>query len=290
VGQAWSGPAFGGTDGASCRSIQPQLHRARPEPECHARQGVQDLLKKRIDVLLVERGLAQSRAQAQALLMSGRVRWGERRLDKPGTLVPASAELNVRAATRFVSRGGAKLEGALEALGVQVAGAVAVDIGASTGGFTDCLLQRGAARVFAVDVGRGQLAPKLRADPRVVVMERTNARYLSAQDFDTAIDLVVADASFISLDRLLPAIADLLPAEGRLLALVKPQFEAGPAQARRARGVIRDHSVRETAIAKAKKGMERHGFELLGECDSPLRGPKGNLERFVLARRCAAAG
>jgi 23S rRNA (cytidine1920-2'-O)/16S rRNA (cytidine1409-2'-O)-methyltransferase len=254
-------------------------------PAATPQENGQDLVKKRVDVLLVERGLARSRAQAQALLMSGRVLWGERRVDKPGTLVPASAELNVRAATRFVSRGGAKLEGALEAMRVQVAGAVAVDIGASTGGFTDCLLQHGAARVFAVDVGRGQLAPKLRADPRVVVMERTNARYLSAQDFDTAIDLVVADASFISLDRLLPAIADLLPAEGRLLALVKPQFEAGPEQARRARGVIRDSRVREAAIAKAKTAIERHGFELLADCDSPLRGPKGNLERFILARR-----
>jgi 23S rRNA (cytidine1920-2'-O)/16S rRNA (cytidine1409-2'-O)-methyltransferase len=240
-------------------------------------------VKKRADVMLVELGLAASRSQAQALLLAGQVFWGERQVDKPGTSLPAEARLVVRGGERFVSRGGTKLEGALETLGVQVANATCVDIGASTGGFTDCVLQRGAARVFAVDVGHGQLAPELRGDPRVVVMERTNARDLQPADFDAAIDLVLVDASFISLTALLPAIARVLAPGGRLLALVKPQFEAGRAAASRGRGVIRDPAVREAAIARIRDALPASGFAVLGECDSPLAGPKGNLERFVFA-------
>jgi 23S rRNA (cytidine1920-2'-O)/16S rRNA (cytidine1409-2'-O)-methyltransferase len=242
-------------------------------------------VKRRVDQLLVDRGLAPSRAKAQALLLAGQVFSGEQRIEKPGTLVPEDIELTVRAGDRFVSRGGDKLEGALAALDIDVRGAVAVDIGASTGGFTDCLLQRGATRVFAIDVGHGQLAEKLRTDPRVESRERTNARFLEASDFPVPIDLVVVDASFIGLDKLLPAIARLLAPGGRLIALVKPQFEAGRDEARRHRGVIRDPETRERAIAGARAAVVAHGFEPIAECDSPLPGPKGNLERFLVARR-----
>ena len=166
--------------------------------------------RKRADLLLVERGLAESRTRAQALLLAGRVYSGEQRIEKSGTLLPADIELEVRGKERFVSRGGHKLEGALDALGLDVQGAVAIDVGASTGGFTDCLLQRDAARVYAVDVGQGQLAKKLGDDPRVVVMDRTNARHLEAEQFAEPIDLIVIDASFISLDKLMPALGRLL--------------------------------------------------------------------------------
>jgi 23S rRNA (cytidine1920-2'-O)/16S rRNA (cytidine1409-2'-O)-methyltransferase len=242
-------------------------------------------MKERADVLLVSRGLAQSRTQAQRLLMAGRVYWGERRIDKAGTLVPTDAELQVREGQRFVSRGGTKLEGALAALQANVEHLVCADIGASTGGFTDCLLQRGAERVYAIDVGRGQLSEKLRADARVVVMEGVNARCLRAADFLEPIDLITVDASFISLEKLLPALADILRKHGHLLALVKPQFEAGRKEASRGRGVIRDPAVREAAIARVRAAVAAAGFEVLGECESQLAGPKGNLERFILAVR-----
>jgi len=242
-------------------------------------------MKQRADLLLVERSLASSRSQAQALIMAGRVFSGERRIEKAGELVRSDAELAVRATNAFVSRGGEKLDHALETLRIVVTGAIAVDVGASTGGFTDCLLQRGAARVYAVDVGHGQLAQKLRSDPRVVVMERTNARHLDEASFPDPISLVVVDASFIGLDKLLPAISRFLSAGGHLVALVKPQFEAGRAEARQARGVIRDPAVRQAAIANARTAIVDAGFEVLGACDSTLPGPKGNVEHFVYARR-----
>ncbi len=242
-------------------------------------------MRKRADVLLVERELAANRSRAQALLLAGRVYSGPRRIDKAGELLPEDAELRVRGTDRYVSRGGTKLEGALVALGLHAENLVCVDIGASTGGFTDCLLQHGAARVFAVDVGHGQLDVKLRGDARVVVMERTNARYLTAADFEAPVDLAVVDASFISLELLLPAISALLGPGGRVLALIKPQFEAGKQAVQRGRGVIRDPAVRDAAIAKVRASIQANGFELLGECDSTLPGPKGNLERFVLAAK-----
>ncbi|GMV15438.1 MAG: TlyA family RNA methyltransferase [Polyangiaceae bacterium] len=244
-------------------------------------------MKLRADVALVERALAASRTQAQALILAGRVFSGERRVEKAGELLADDAELQVRGAPRFVSRGGDKLEGALTELAVDVADQVVLDIGASTGGFTDCVLQHGASRVYAVDVGHGQLAQKLRADPRVVVMERTNARHLSAASFPEPIGLVVVDASFIGIEKLMPAISAILPRAGRLLALVKPQFEAGRDAARRARGVIRDPEVRSAAIAEARAAIEAAGFDVLSECDSRVAGPKGNVERFVLATRLA---
>ncbi|KYG08977.1 hemolysin [Sorangium cellulosum] len=247
------------------------------------------MTRVRADALLVARKLAASRTEAQALIMAGKVTSGPRRIDKPGTLLPEDAEVHVASGPRFVSRGGDKLEHALAAFaaqhGLDVAGKTCVDVGASTGGFTDCLLQRGAARVFAVDVGYGQLASKLRADPRVEVRDRVNARELRREDFDCPIDLVVVDASFISISRLIDAIARLLGPSGDLVALIKPQFEAGREAAARGRGVIRDEATRLAAIAEARQAIEAAGFSVVGEVDSAVRGPKGNVEHFVHARR-----
>jgi len=218
--------------------------------------------------------------------MAGAVSSGGRRVDKVGTPLDADAELNVARSSRFVSRGGDKLDHALTEFaraGLTVAGSPAVDIGASTGGFTDCLLSRGAAKVYAVDVGYGQLAAQLRADPRVVVRERTNARDLTAADFAEPVGLVVVDASFIGLGKLLPAIARLLRPDGAIVALVKPQFEAGKEAASRGRGVIRDAAVRERAIAEARGAVIEGGFVVHAEIDSALPGPKGNVERFLYA-------
>lgn len=242
-------------------------------------------MKQRVDVLLVEKGLARSRGEAQALLLAGRVFSGERRIDKAGTTLPEETELEVRGGKRFVSRGGNKLDGALNDLGVDVNELTCVDIGASTGGFTDCLLQRGANRVIAVDVGRGLLDHKLRTDNRVEVREETNARYLTAADFDAPVDLVVVDASFIGIGKLLPAIAAILATGAHLLGLVKPQFEVGRDEAKRAKGVIRNPELREHAVAQARRQVEDAGFEILGGCDSRVAGPKGNVEYFVWARR-----
>jgi 23S rRNA (cytidine1920-2'-O)/16S rRNA (cytidine1409-2'-O)-methyltransferase len=240
--------------------------------------------KLRADLLLVERGLAETRSRAQSLILAGRVLSGERRVEKSGELIAGDAPLSVRERERFVSRGGEKLEGALAALGIEVKGAVCADVGASTGGFTDCLLQRGAARVFAIDVGHGQLAQALRLDPRVVVLERTNARHLTAETLGTAVDVVVADVSFIGLGQLLPAFCQILTPGGMLLALVKPQFEAGRLEVARGKGVIRDETVRRSTVDRVAQAIASAGFELLGEVDSVLTGPKGNRERFVLAR------
>lgn len=242
-------------------------------------------MKQRVDILLVERKLAETRSQAQALIMAGVVYSGEVRVEKSGDRLPSDGALSVRDGPRFVSRGGGKLQSALTDLQVDVTNCVCVDIGASTGGFTDCLLQNGAAKVHAVDVGHAQLAPKLREDPRVIVREGVNARFLSAKDFPEPIDLVVVDASFIGLDRLTAAIGAMLPPDGQLLALVKPQFEVGRHEAARAKGVIRDPEVREAAISAAKRAVVAAGFEILGSCDSKVHGPKGNIEHFVWARR-----
>jgi 23S rRNA (cytidine1920-2'-O)/16S rRNA (cytidine1409-2'-O)-methyltransferase len=242
----------------------------------------------RVDVLLVERGLAPTRAKAQALVMAGLVATRTGKIDKVGTLVAADAEIQVsQGKSRFVSRGGDKLDGALEefgAAGLDVHDAVAVDVGASTGGFTDCLLARGARKVYAVDVGYGQLAQVLRDDPRVVVRERTNAKDLVVADFADPIDLVVVDASFIGLGKLMPAIARIVRPLGALVALVKPQFEAGRRAVSRGRGVIRDPAVREDAIASARAAIVGAGFKIEKEVDSTLPGPKGNVERFVYAK------
>lgn len=243
--------------------------------------------RERADALLVTRGLAASRAQAQAMIMAGEVSSAGVRIDKPGALVASDTELAVAERRRFVSRGGDKLDHALGALGVDVAGRACLDVGASTGGFTDCLLQRGAARVIAVDVGYGQLAEKLRKDPRVDVRERVNARELTPEMLPSAPDLVVVDASFIGIGKLIAAIARVLAPGGELVALVKPQFEAGREAASKGRGVIRDADTRLAAIAGARRSIEEAGFEVLAEVDSAVPGPKGNVERFVHARRVA---
>jgi 23S rRNA (cytidine1920-2'-O)/16S rRNA (cytidine1409-2'-O)-methyltransferase len=243
-------------------------------------------MKVRADQLLVAKGLAPSRAQAQALILAGKVYVGETRVDKAGAMLREEAELTVRGEPHpYVSRGGVKLAGALDAFHVDPTGKRCLDLGASTGGFTDCLLQRGATSVIAVDVGYGQLAHKLRVDPRVVVLERTNARNLEPEMIGGPCALVVVDASFISLAKLAPAIARCLDERGELVALVKPQFEVGREEASRSKGVVRDPAIRAEAITAAIADLDAHGLEILGSADCVIEGPKGNLEAFVHARK-----
>jgi 23S rRNA (cytidine1920-2'-O)/16S rRNA (cytidine1409-2'-O)-methyltransferase len=233
----------------------------------------------------VTQKLCESRTQAQALLLAGRVYVGERRIDKPGTKLDTTTELSVRGTSAYVSRGGNKLAGALTDLQLSPSDAVCVDVGASTGGFTDCLLQSGAKKVYAVDVGHGQLADKLRRDPRVVTREGVNARYLSASDFDEPIDWIVVDASFIGIEKLVTALAQMAAPGATLLALIKPQFEAGREAVCQGKGVIRDPVVRQQAIANAIRSVVENGFTFLGQCDCRVPGPKGNVEHFLAARR-----
>ena len=230
-------------------------------------------MKKRLDVLLVERGLAVSRAQAQALVIAGLVPG----YAKPGQQVDDATELEVERGPRFVSRGGEKLDNALDAFGIDVAGLDCLDIGASTGGFTDCLLQRGAARVIAVDVGYGQLHPKLRVDPRVVVMERVNARALEQLPFEP--QLVVCDVSFISVRTALPPTLRLAKPGWQAVVLVKPQFEAGRAEA--VKGVVRDPAVRARVVREVAEAALAWGGRAVGVVDSGVPGPKGNRELFL---------
>ena len=242
--------------------------------------------RTRIDVLLVARGLAPSRTRAQAIVLAGQVYVGDLRVDKVGALVPDEADVQVRRSDHpYVSRGGVKLAGALDAFCMEVTGLRCLDLGASTGGFTDCLLQRGAAAVIAVDVGYGQLAQKLRDDPRVATMERTNARTLTAESIGGAADLTVVDASFIGLAKLMPAIVRCTRSGGELVALVKPQFEVGRAIADRGKGVVRDEEQRSRAVESAINAVSVAGFTVVDRRDSTLRGPKGNLEVFVRAKR-----
>ena len=240
--------------------------------------------KQRADVLLVERGLAPSRERARALILAGKVFTGERRIDKAGQLLPAGGALSVRGEDiPYVSRGGVKLAGALDAFGLDPSGAIAADFGASTGGFTDCLLQRGAQRVYAIDVGRAQLHDKLRRDPRVQVMERCNARRLKRGDLPEPLDWVVIDASFIGLAKLLPAARALLVPNGTVVALVKPQFEVGRERVGKG-GVVRDAEARAEAIAQVARDAGAIGFALAGQADAVLAGPAGNRECFLWLR------
>jgi len=243
--------------------------------------------KLRLDELLVARGLAPSRAQAKALIMSGRVLRGTERLDKPGKEFPSDVELAIEQAPRFVSRGGEKLAGFLEKFPVDLRGAHVLDVGASTGGFTDCVLQAGAADVVCVDVGRAQLHAKLRADPRVTNLEKINARHLRPSDLPRAeFDVVVMDLSFISLQAVLPAVWPLLRAGGTLAGLVKPQFEAGRAEVDKGRGVIRDRAVQDAVLADITAFALRvlPNAALIGSMDSPITGTDGNRE-FLLGLR-----
>jgi len=242
-------------------------------------------VRVRIDRLLVERGLAASRERARRLVMTGDVLVGDRPITKPGAEVPADAEVRLRTAdSPYVSRGGEKLAGALDAFGLEVRDLVAFDVGASTGGFTDCLLQRGARRVIALDVGYGQLAWKLRHDPRVVVIERTNARHLTPAMLPEAPDLAVVDVSFISLATVLPAVAGVLAPRGTIVALVKPQFEVGRGRVGKG-GVVRDPAQRAEAVAGVRTAAEQLGLAVRGEAESVLSGPKGNREVFIWLAR-----
>jgi 23S rRNA (cytidine1920-2'-O)/16S rRNA (cytidine1409-2'-O)-methyltransferase len=231
--------------------------------------------KPRLDVLLAERGLAPSREVARRLIMAGEVRVDGQIRDKPGMRVSASAQVEVRQAPRYVSRGGDKLAAALAAFPVPVKDAICADVGASTGGFTDCLLQHGAARVHALDVGYGQLDYRLRSDPRVVVMERTNARYLAT--LPERVTLVVADVSFISLRLLFPVFRDWTAGSAHLIVLVKPQFEAGKGQVGKG-GVVRDPAVHRSVLRDVLDAAVASGYAVRGLIPSPLKGPSGNVE------------
>jgi 23S rRNA (cytidine1920-2'-O)/16S rRNA (cytidine1409-2'-O)-methyltransferase len=244
--------------------------------------------RARADQLVVERGLAPSRTRAQALIMAGAVWIGERRVEKPGDLLPTDAALDVRGEDHpWVSRGGVKLAGALDGFGLDPTGLVAIDVGASTGGFTDVLLARGAARVYAVDVGYGQLHDKLRRDPRVVVHERTNARTMTPETLGLpgpTLELCVVDASFIGLEKLLPAIASVLRPGGQLVALVKPQFQVRRDEVGKG-GIVRDDALRMRASDEVAAAAREAGFAVEGEADCVLAGPGGNRERFLWATR-----
>lgn len=244
--------------------------------------------KLRLDELLVARGLAASRAQAKGLIMSGRVRLGSERLEKPGKEFSPDLEITVDQPPRFVSRGGEKLAGALERFQLELRGAHVLDVGASTGGFTDCALQAGAADVVCVDVGRAQLHAKLRADPRVTNLEQVNARHLRPADLPRPdYDAIVMDLSFISLKAVLPAVWPCLRPGGVLVALVKPQFEAGKAEVDKGRGVIRDPAVQEATLTAVRDFAlaELPGASLVGTMDSPITGADGNREFLLVLRR-----
>ena len=231
--------------------------------------------KERLDLLLAQRGLADSQDQARRLIMAGQVSVGDQVVDKPGTRVPTASEVTVKGASPFASRGGFKLEAALAAFGLDVRGWTVADAGASTGGFVDCLLQRGATRVYAIDVGYGQLAWKLRQDPRVIVMDRTNARYL--EKLAEPVDLVTIDVSFISLKLILPAVSGWLGQRGQIVALIKPQFEAEPAQVEDG-GVVRDKAVHRAVLEDLVAWAASRDMGLMGLIRSPLTGPAGNVE------------
>ena len=231
--------------------------------------------KERLDLLVAEQGLADSQQHAQRLIMAGRVSVGDRVVDKPGTRVPAGSQVTVRGESPFVSRGGFKLAAALDTFDLEVRGWAVADVGSSTGGFVDCLLQRGADRVYAIDVGYGQLAWKLRQDPRVVVMERTNARYL--ETLAEPVDLITIDVSFISLKLILPAASGWLREPGQIVTLIKPQFEASAEQVGEG-GVVRDKAVHRAVLEDLIAWASTQGLGLTGLIRSPLTGPAGNIE------------
>lgn len=239
-------------------------------------------VKQRLDRLMVERGLAPTQEKAQALIMAGQVVVGDHAADKAGQQVTGDAEIRIKGESLpYVSRGGLKLRKALDAFGVDVGGLVALDVGASTGGFTDCLLQAGTRKVFAVDVGYGQLAWKLRQDPRVVNLERTNIRHLTPDRFDEVPALAVIDASFISLSRVLPAVIGLMRPGGRIIALIKPQFEVARGDVGQG-GIVRDPAAHEQAVAGVRRTATELGVLVRGVCDSPILGADGNREFLIL--------
>lgn len=235
-------------------------------------------IKKRLDVLLVEQGYAENRSKAQAIIMSGQVYVQGQKADKPGTSYEEGVAIEVRgAACPYVSRGGLKLEKALRDFGVDPTGYVCSDSGASTGGFTDCLLQQGASKVFAIDVGYGQLDWKIRSDPRVVVMERTNVRYVTPEQLGEPLDLSVVDVSFISLRIVLPVIKTFLKPSGQVLCLIKPQFEAGKDKVGK-KGVVREPEIHKEVLDNFVELTKEIGLTILGLTFSPVKGPEGNIE------------
>lgn len=243
------------------------------------------MAKERADQMLVDRGLAESRTKAQALILAGLVFSGERKVEKAGQALAGDAPLEVRGKEHpWVSRGGIKLAHALDHFGWDVTGAVALDVGASTGGFTDVLLQKGAAKVFAVDVGTNQLAWKLRQDPRVIVHEKTNARYLTDSVVTEPVDLIVCDASFISLAKVLDTALGFAKPGGRLVALVKPQFEAERGEIGKG-GVVRDPEIHSRVCSDARLWVEAQGWKVAGLVESPITGPEGNKEFLLAAQR-----
>ena len=235
--------------------------------------------KKRLDVYLVEQGLVESRQKAQAIIMAGQVFWQGKRMDKAGAPIPEGAQVEIRGQTlRYVSRGGLKLEKAMETFSLpSLDGVTAIDAGASTGGFTDCMLQNGAAKVYAVDVGYGQLAWKLREDPRVVCMERTNVRYLTKEDIPEPLDFGSVDVSFISLHLILPALRPLMKENGSLVCLIKPPFEAGKEKVGK-KGVVRDKKVHLEVLEQFLRHAAESDFFVKELTFSPIRGPEGNIE------------
>lgn len=237
--------------------------------------------KERLDALLTARGLFESRAKAQAAIMAGQILVNEQKIDKPGTQVTEDAKIRILGdKLPFVSRGGLKLAKALKIFPISVEGKVVADIGASTGGFTDCALQNGAAKVYAIDVGYGQLAWKLRNDERVVNMERTNVRYLEKEQLAEMVDAATIDVAFISLDKVLPAVHKILKANGFVIALIKPQFEAGKENVGK-KGVVRDPKVHEAVINNVISFAKKEGFGIAGLEFSPIKGPEGNIEYLL---------
>ena len=245
-------------------------------------------MKKRLDILVTERGLAESREKAKTFIMAGQVYVDGQKADKPGDTFSEDAAVEVRGkGLPYVSRGGLKLEKAMREFGLQLQGRTCMDIGASTGGFTDCMLQNGAQRVYSVDVGYGQLAWSLRTDPRVVNLERTNARYLTREQVPEEIGFFSVDVSFISLTLILPAVRPLLAEHGQAVCLIKPQFEAGREKVGK-KGVVRDKPVHEEVIEKIRSFALENGFSVLGLTFSPVKGPEGNIEYLIYLERSEA--
>ena len=246
-------------------------------------------MKERLDVLLVQRGLAPSREKAKAMIMEGNVFVAGQREDKAGTSFDEKAKIEVRGNTlKYVSRGGLKLEKAIEKFGICLADKACMDIGASTGGFTDCMLQKGARKVYAVDVGYGQFAWKLRQDERVICMEKTNIRYVAPEDIAEKLDFASVDISFISLAKALPAAKELLTEQGEMVCLIKPQFEAGREKVGK-KGVVRDPKVHLEVIEKIAAFAQEIGFGVLGLDFSPIRGPEGNIEYLIHIKKGAVS-
>jgi 23S rRNA (cytidine1920-2'-O)/16S rRNA (cytidine1409-2'-O)-methyltransferase len=241
--------------------------------------------KERLDKLLVDRGLAQSREKARAIIMAGKVAVDGKQTDKPGIQIDVEARLRLQEGTaRYVSRGGQKMEGALKAFAIDPRGMVVMDVGASTGGFTDCVLQKGAKKVYAVDVGYGQLAWRLQKDPRVVNLERRNIRYLRLEEVNEEIDLILIDTSFISIEKFLPHLLGFLKKGGAILGLIKPQFEVGRGEVGKG-GVVRDKVLHQKVIDRISHFSRGLGLKILAVTESPLLGPKGNREFFIYLKK-----